>query len=156
MPTHTFTFTPRAALAEQTKYTMTVKVSTSTYTWSFTTGVTDRVAPTVPGTPTVADVTTTGATVSWAASTDAVGVTGYQVFDNGTLKATVTGTSTALAGLEPATAHSDHGQGGRRREQRVRRFGPVDFTTLTPPPAPDTPRRARRVPRSASALTSTG
>ncbi|MGI5177114.1 DUF2334 domain-containing protein [Dactylosporangium sp. CA-152071] len=155
-PTHTFTFTPRAALAEQTKYTMTVKVSTSTYTWSFTTGVTDRTAPSVPGAPSVADVTTTGATVSWGASTDAVGVTGYQVFDNGTLKATVTGTSTTLAGLEPGTAHSVTVKALDAAGNASAASAPVAFTTLTPPPAPDTAAPTAPGAPVASALTSTG
>ncbi|MEV4141090.1 DUF2334 domain-containing protein [Dactylosporangium sp. NPDC049742] len=155
-PTHTFTFTPRAALAEQTKYTMTVKLSTSTYTWSFTTGVTDRTAPSVPGAPSVADVTTTGATVSWGASTDAVGVTGYQVFDNGTLKATVTGTSTALAGLEPGTAHSVTVKALDAAGNASAASAPVAFTTLTPPPAPDTTAPTAPGAPVASALTSTG
>ncbi|MFF5231785.1 DUF2334 domain-containing protein [Dactylosporangium sp. NPDC000521] len=155
-PTHTFTFTPRAALAEQTKYTMTVKLSTSTYTWSFTTGVTDKVAPSVPGAPSVADITTTGATVSWGASTDAVGVTGYQVFDNGTLKATVTGTSTALAGLEPGTAHSVTIKALDAAGNASAASVPVSFSTLTPPPAPDTAAPTAPGAPVASALTSTG
>ncbi|MEV4514018.1 DUF2334 domain-containing protein [Dactylosporangium sp. NPDC049525] len=156
VPTHTFTFTPRAALAESTKYTMTVKVSTSTYTWSFTTGVTDRVAPSVPGTPSVTDVTTTGATVSWGASTDAVGVTGYQVFDNGTLKATVTGTSTTLAGLEPSTAHSVTVKAVDAANNVSAASAEAAFTTLTPPPPPDTIAPSAPGAPVASALTSTG
>ncbi len=155
-PTHTFTFTPRAALAEQTKYTMTVKVSTSTYTWSFTTGVTDRVAPSVPGAPGVTDVTTTGATVSWGASTDAVGVTGYQVFDNGVLTATVPGTSTTLAGLEPNTAHSVTVKAVDAANNVSAASTAVAFTTLTPPPVPDTSAPSAPGAPVASALTSTG
>lgn len=39
----------------------------------------DTAAPTAPGTPTASEVTATSATLSWAASTDDVGVTGYDV-----------------------------------------------------------------------------
>lgn len=41
--------------------------------------VADGTAPTTPGNPTLTAVTAVGATFSWTASTDAVGVTGYQV-----------------------------------------------------------------------------
>jgi len=105
-PTHTFTFVPRAVLADSTRYTMTIKVASTSgvlsdqYVWAFTTGVTDRTAPTAPGAPAVSAVTTTGATLAWAASTDNVGVTGYQIFDGtaSTPVATVTGSP---AGARP-------------------------------------------------------
>ncbi|GAA3015291.1 hypothetical protein GCM10017559_43350 [Streptosporangium longisporum] len=40
----------------------------------------DTVAPTRPGTPVASAVTSSGATLTWAASTDAVGVSGYDVY----------------------------------------------------------------------------
>ena len=40
----------------------------------------DTTAPTTPGTPVASAVTATGLTLSWAASTDNVGVTGYRVY----------------------------------------------------------------------------
>ncbi len=69
----------------------------------------DTTAPTAPGAPTFANVTTTSATVNWAASTDNVGVAGYQVFLNGsaTPAATTTGATTVnLTGLTPSTTYS--------------------------------------------------
>jgi hypothetical protein len=39
----------------------------------------DVTPPTIPGTPVASAITSTGATLTWAASTDNVGVTGYQV-----------------------------------------------------------------------------
>ena len=42
-------------------------------------GGTDTTAPSVPGQPTASNVTATGATLTWAASTDNVGVAGYDV-----------------------------------------------------------------------------
>ncbi|MGC4807407.1 glycoside hydrolase family 9 protein [Micromonospora sp. DT233] len=69
----------------------------------------DTTAPTVPGTPTASAVGPTGLTLTWAASTDNVGVTGYRVYRKAsptdTLLATVTGTSHAVTGLSPGTAY---------------------------------------------------
>ncbi|WP_433213420.1 DUF2334 domain-containing protein [Dactylosporangium sp. CS-047395] len=148
-PTHTFSFVPRAALADSTRYTITVKVKGSTgvlsdqYVWAFTTGVTDRSAPSAPGAPAVSDVTTTGATVSWAASTDNVGVTGYQIF-SGTATtpiATLTGnppaTTTTLSGLAPSTLHSLTVKAVDAAGNVSPAGAAAEFTTLTPPPPPD-------------------
>nr|WP_239313474.1 glycoside hydrolase family 9 protein [Plantactinospora mayteni] len=43
-------------------------------------GTGDTTPPGTPGTPTASAVTSTGATLSWTASTDNVGVTGYRVY----------------------------------------------------------------------------
>lgn len=67
----------------------------------------DTQAPTAPGRPTVSAITSTGATLTWAASTDNVGVTGYTVRNAaGTTIATSTGTTVTLTGLTPSTAYS--------------------------------------------------
>ncbi len=69
----------------------------------------DTTAPTAPGTPTFASITGTGAAVSWSASTDNVGVTGYEVYLNGaaTPAATTTGATTVnLTGLTNGTTYS--------------------------------------------------
>jgi hypothetical protein len=44
--------------------------------------------------------------LSWGASTDNVGVTGYKIFRNGTLVGSTTNTSYASTGLTPATTYS--------------------------------------------------
>jgi chitodextrinase len=67
----------------------------------------DTTAPTVPTGLAHSGVTQTGATVSWTGSTDAVGVTKYQVRVNGvTLGDESTSTSRALTGLTAGTAQS--------------------------------------------------
>ena len=67
----------------------------------------DTTPPTAPGTPTSTGVTETSATISWAASTDDVGVTGYEVQSaTGTRLATSTTTSVTLDALTPDTAYS--------------------------------------------------
>ena len=48
--------------------------------------------PTVPSGVVVSNATSESLTVTWTASTDSAGVTGYHVYRNGTLLATVTGT----------------------------------------------------------------
>ncbi|MFD5462653.1 glycoside hydrolase family 6 protein [Kitasatospora sp. NPDC127059] len=61
--------------------------------------------PTAPGALTVTGTTSTSVALSWTASTDPAGVTGYSVYRNGTKVATVTGTSYTDSGLSPATAY---------------------------------------------------
>ncbi len=68
----------------------------------------DTVAPTVPGAPTATVVSSTRVDLSWAASTDAVGVTGYRIFRDGsaTTLATVTTTSHSDTSVSANTAYS--------------------------------------------------
>lgn len=68
----------------------------------------DTQAPTAPGTPTASSVTDSSATLSWAAATDDVGVTGYVVRDatTGATLATTTSTTATLTGLTADTAYS--------------------------------------------------
>jgi glucose/arabinose dehydrogenase len=53
----------------------------------------DTTPPTPPGTPTLVGDTSNNITVSWTASTDNVGVTGYEVLHDGQLCQTVSGTT---------------------------------------------------------------
>lgn len=72
---------------------------------------TDTTPPTTPGTPTAANVTATGATLSWSASTDSggSGLAGYNVYrEQGSTDALLgqsTTNSTTLSGLSPDTAY---------------------------------------------------
>jgi hypothetical protein len=64
---------------------------------------------TAPGTPlnlTASGTTQTTTNLSWSASTDNVGVTGYDVYQNGAFKANVAGTTYTVTGLTPSTAYS--------------------------------------------------
>lgn len=77
-----------------------------TYLWpAGSGGGTDTAAPTAP---TGLTATASGTTVSlnWSASTDNVGVTGYQVLRNGTQVGTATGTSYTDTGLGASTGYS--------------------------------------------------
>jgi len=74
---------------------------------SSTLPVSDTVAPSVPATLAASGLTMSGLTLSWAAATDNVGVTGYQVYQNGTLlNGNVTGASLVISGLSCKTAYS--------------------------------------------------
>ncbi|GAA4198714.1 discoidin domain-containing protein [Streptosporangium oxazolinicum] len=66
----------------------------------------DGQAPTVPGNLAVTAKTATTVTLSWSASTDNVGVAGYQVRRGGTVVATVPNSPYTVTGLTPATAYS--------------------------------------------------
>jgi len=70
-------------------------------------GAADTTPPSVPGTVSVGGATTSSLTVSWSASTDNIGVTGYDVLRGGTsAPVTVTGTSYTATGLNAGTSYS--------------------------------------------------
>ncbi|MRT15573.1 T9SS type A sorting domain-containing protein [Vitellibacter sp. q18] len=66
----------------------------------------DTQAPTAPSNLVASNVAQTTLSLSWTASTDNVGVTGYDVFEGATNLGTVTGTSANITGLSPSTAYS--------------------------------------------------
>ncbi|WP_117212809.1 endo-1,4-beta-xylanase [Allorhizocola rhizosphaerae] len=65
----------------------------------------DTQPPTTPTGLTASGVTSNSVNLSWTASTDNVGVTGYDIIRNGTVTNTVAGTSTTVTGLSPSTAY---------------------------------------------------
>jgi len=70
--------------------------------------VIDNQAPTAATNVVANNPTSNSVAVSWTAATDNVGVTSYQVYANGTLKANVSGatTSTIVSGLAPLTQYT--------------------------------------------------
>jgi len=66
----------------------------------------DDQAPTTPSSLTASNVTETSVDLTWNASTDNVGVTGYDVYQDGSLYSTVTGTAVAVSGLTASTTYS--------------------------------------------------
>jgi len=66
----------------------------------------DTEAPSQPGNVSASNITTSSATISWNASTDNVGVTGYNVYVDGHLVTTITGTAQNLSGLDPSTSYT--------------------------------------------------
>lgn len=69
-------------------------------------GTSDTTAPSVPGSLAAVDITTTGFTVSWTASTDNIGVTGYEVYLDGTSVGVVSVTSKTFTALTAGTSYS--------------------------------------------------
>ncbi|MFC5287376.1 fibronectin type III domain-containing protein [Actinokineospora guangxiensis] len=79
----------------------------STVLHTFTiTGAPDTEAPTAPGAPTAGDITQNSIALSWPASTDNVGVTGYDVLSGGEVVTSVEGTSAVVDGLSAGTEYS--------------------------------------------------
>lgn len=66
----------------------------------------DTQAPTAPGSLATSGQTATSLTLSWSASTDNVGVTGYRTFRNGAQAGTATGTGFTFGGLTCGTSYT--------------------------------------------------
>jgi chitodextrinase len=66
----------------------------------------DTQAPSVPGNLTAANTTQTATQLSWNASTDNVGVTGYRVYVDGNLNGTTTNLNYNVAGLTASTTYN--------------------------------------------------
>ena len=70
------------------------------------TSSTDSQAPTAPTSLASTSKTSTSITLAWNASTDNVGVTGYDVYANSVFKTTVSGLSATITGLTASTSYS--------------------------------------------------
>jgi len=109
--TNTFSVT---GLTCATAYSMTVRARDAAGNWSAqstvrsvtTSACPDTQAPTVPTGLASASVTQTSFTLNWTVATDNVGVTGYEVFRNGTSIGTPTTNSFSVTGLTCGTAYS--------------------------------------------------
>ncbi len=66
----------------------------------------DTQAPTAPTSLAASNITNTIVDLSWAASTDNVGVTGYEIFQNSSSIGTTSGTSNVVTGLTANTSYS--------------------------------------------------
>jgi bacillolysin len=73
---------------------------------AFTGGGSDTISPSAPSSLVASGTTVTTTNLSWTASTDNVGVTGYNVYNGTTLLATVATTNYAVSGLTAATAYT--------------------------------------------------
>ncbi|SFI31080.1 Chitodextrinase [Paenibacillus sp. UNC496MF] len=103
-------------LAPSTAYSFTVKakdaagnVSAASNTVTVTTAAGDTQAPTAPTNLTSTGKTDTSVGLSWSASSDNVGVTGYNVYNGTALAGTTTGaggTTFTASGLAPNTAYT--------------------------------------------------
>lgn len=74
--------------------------------WGSQQPTTDTQAPTPASGLTVSTKTSNSISLTWNAATDNVGVSGYDVYMNGTLKTTVNSTAATISGLNPSTTYS--------------------------------------------------
>lgn len=103
----------------------------------FAGGSTDTQAPTAPGAPTASAVTASSARLTWTASSDNVGVSGYDVVRVGggseTTVASATGTSVTVTGLSASTAYSFAVYARDAAGNRSARSATVSVTTTATP-----------------------
>ncbi|WP_445013540.1 glycosyl hydrolase family 18 protein [Paenibacillus oleatilyticus] len=104
-----------SGLTPSTSYTFTVKakdaagnVSAASNAVTVTTdgAPTDTTPPTAPTGVSASNVTSTSVTLTWTASTDNVGVTGYDVYQGGVLVGNAATTSYTVSGLTPSTSYT--------------------------------------------------
>jgi len=76
------------------------------YTINIGASTADTQAPSAPASLTASNITETTADLSWNASNDNVGVTGYDVYQGTALLGSTVNTSTAITGLSSGTAYT--------------------------------------------------
>ena len=86
-------------------------------TWHIGEYDSDNQAPTVPANLAASSITETGFSLTWSPSTDNIGVTGYNVYRNGTLYSTPTTTSDKYYRTERFNIICHYGQGKRCSRQ---------------------------------------
>ncbi len=113
--------------------------SSQTVVMVSTTACADTQAPSTPTGLSVSNVSQTGATLNWTAAKDNVGVTGYDVFRNGTKMATVTALSSAQTGLTcntPYTLAVDARDASGNTSPQAQMQVTTSACPTTPPPPP--------------------
>tara|TARA_B100000809_G_scaffold266332_1_gene328553 strand:- start:9452 stop:13222 length:3771 start_codon:yes stop_codon:yes gene_type:complete len=95
---YSFNIRAKDATGNESSSSNTVNVTTSSGA--------DTQAPTAPTTLATSNITQTTVDLSWNASSDNFGVTGYDVYQGSTNIGTVTGTSAQITGLTAATSYS--------------------------------------------------
>jgi glucose/arabinose dehydrogenase len=103
---------------------------------------TDSQAPGVPGNLRTSHVRQTSLTLTWDASTDNVGVTGYDVYRGAVLIGTVAGTTFNVTGLTAGMTYTFSVRAKDAAGNNSAQCAPVSVTTLpagSPPPATEQP-----------------
>ncbi|GAA3631345.1 GEVED domain-containing protein [Flavivirga jejuensis] len=133
------------------------KVIASTYgrgvfTGSFTSSIPDTEAPTAPTNLAASNLTQASVDLSWTASTDNVGVSGYDIYQDGSLITNVNGTMYQVTGLSASTMYSFtvKAKDAAGNESTVSNI--VNTTTL----APDTEAPTAPTNLTASNITDSG
>ncbi|WP_397334316.1 fibronectin type III domain-containing protein [Paenibacillus glycanilyticus] len=130
-------------LTANTAYSFTVKakdnagnVSAASSALNVTTNPPDTTAPTAPSGLTSPSRLDISVNLSWTASTDNVGVSAYDIYRNGSLAGTVSGTSTTYTdtGLTALTTYSYYVKARDARNNTSAASGTISVTTLAPIP----------------------
>jgi chitodextrinase len=100
---------------------------------SVTSGGYDAVPPSPPTRIEAVKVRQESAILVWSGATDNVGVTGYKVFVDGTLAATIEEAKAELAGLEPLTAYTITIRAHDAQGNESQESAPFPLTTAGPP-----------------------
>jgi PKD repeat protein len=99
----------------------------------------DRQPPSVPADLQASDISHDSFTLSWAASTDAVGVTGYRVYKDNLLYKTTTATSVSVTGLAPNTEYGMSVSACDASGNESAQSAALAVTTTANTSVPDTP-----------------
>ena len=99
----------------------------------------DTQAPSAPTNLTSTGTTANSASLSWTASTDNIGVTGYNIYVNGTFHSTVTGTAATVSGLASGTTFSFYVVATDASGNTSPQSNTVQATTITDTQAPTAP-----------------
>jgi chitodextrinase len=121
--------------------------------FTITAGSGDTTAPSAPTSLAASGTTQTTTSLSWTASTDNVGVTGYDVYQNGVFKANTASTSYGVTGLTASTAYSFYVIARDAAGNSSAASNTANVTTLAP--APDTIAPSAPTNLAASGTTST-
>ena len=95
--------------------------------WSTTS---DTQVPTSPTNLAASNIATTSLTLTWTASSDNVGVTGYEVYMNGILKTTVATTTASITGLTENTNYAFYVKAKDLAENSSGNSATINATTL--------------------------
>jgi peptidoglycan hydrolase-like protein with peptidoglycan-binding domain len=114
-------------------------LSTDTIAITYTPVIVDTQVPTTPANLTGTAISTSQINLSWTASTDNIGVTGYKVFASGTQVATTTTTTYSHTNLSPFTTYSYTISAYDAAGKTSALSSPISVTTqaqtTSPPPA---------------------
>ncbi len=135
-PTNSFSDT---GLSSNTSYSYSVaafdaagNVSGQSLTATASTGGADTIPPSVPSGLASSNVSQTSLTLSWTASSDNVGVAGYQIFRNGTQVGTTASTSYTDTGLAASTTYDYSVAAYDSSNNHSSQSGQIIVTTLAP------------------------
>ena len=102
----------------------------------------DITSPSKPTNLQVSDITMSTATLTWNASTDNIGVAGYDVYQGTTLLTTTTNTTLDVTGLSPLSPYT-YAVKAKDASNNVSKVANVVFTTLSNEDKPTAPRNLR-------------